>query len=128
MNANDITPHWMKTHGYDGLINQLSGCRCKGDNTCLSANCKLAHKDADGELFVPTPEQAHRRLRDVQFTRASECCLCGCHGNQSCGHEPLDQDMGCYMDLDTVGYICPCCLATIETDHAAIPRPDSEDP
>ncbi len=34
------------------------------------------------------------------------CEVCGCTGNQSCGHEPLDKEVGCALPD---GLICGCC-------------------
>ena len=34
------------------------------------------------------------------------CEECGCEGNMSCGHEPLDIKMLCALFDDLV---CPCC-------------------
>ena len=41
------------------------------------------------------------------------CEQCGCTGNQSCGHEPLDKDLLCTIlqDDDT----CGCCA--IDPQH-----------
>jgi hypothetical protein len=39
---------------------------------------------------------------------AVKCSRCGCLGNSSCGHEPLDKEKCC--TLDQVG-VCPCCRA-----------------
>lgn len=35
-----------------------------------------------------------------------KCERCGCEGNMSCGHKPLDKDKGCTLGRD---FICPCC-------------------
>ena len=34
------------------------------------------------------------------------CAVCGCLGNMSCGHEPLDLEKCCTLDGQEV---CPCC-------------------
>jgi hypothetical protein len=36
------------------------------------------------------------------------CSRCGCLGNMSCGHEPLDKEKCCTLDQLEV---CPCCRA-----------------
>lgn len=40
------------------------------------------------------------------------CSLCGCIGNESCGHEPLGND----CTLEEPELVCPCCL--IDPNHA----------
>jgi hypothetical protein len=37
------------------------------------------------------------------------CWKCGCLGNCSCGHEPLDRERCCTLDA---AEICPCCRAS----------------
>ena len=39
-------------------------------------------------------------------TNAAPCGICGCVGNMSCGHEPLDKERCCTLDGAEV---CPCC-------------------
>ena len=39
---------------------------------------------------------------------AVPCAKCGCLGNCSCGHEPLDEEKGCTLNA---AEICPCCRA-----------------
>ena len=46
------------------------------------------------------------------------CELCGCIGNESCGHEPLDKERLCALDALL---ICPCCR--IDKNHMK-PEPD----
>lgn len=36
------------------------------------------------------------------------CQTCGCLGNESCGHEPLDPAKYCAL---TPALVCPCCEA-----------------
>jgi len=42
------------------------------------------------------------------------CVTCGCTGNQSCGHEPLDEDMLCALWPDGV---CGCCKVKEKNNH-----------
>ena len=36
-----------------------------------------------------------------------ECVRCGCLGNSSCGHEPLNEKFGCALNRSG---ICYCCI------------------
>jgi hypothetical protein len=43
-------------------------------------------------------------LSNPEEFEQQECIECGCSGNVSCGHEPLNED--CSLDQTLV---CPCC-------------------
>jgi len=39
------------------------------------------------------------------------CDFCGCTGNMSCGHEPVDKELCCTLVPVGCRWICGCCKA-----------------
>ena len=50
---------------------------------------------------------------DMHDKDICHCELCGCIGNATCGHDPLDSERMC--TLDPVSLVCPCC--SIDPSH-----------
>lgn len=66
----------------------------KSDDCINSVRCK----DKDGATCP---------LECGLFEQIQTCETCGCKGNMSCGHEPLNDYHGCALDQSLV---CACCV------------------
>ena len=53
-------------------------------------------------------------------TNCVPCAVCGCLGNNSCGHDCLDLDKGCTLDR---GEICPCCRSLKRNKQSCLSEP-----
>ena len=63
----------------------------------------------------PTKEDG-MEIEDIEYMQQNVPCEeCGCFGNASCGHEPVDKEMCCTLDSHMV---CACCNSKAITDAA----------
>ena len=53
---------------------------------------------------------------------ACPCAECGCLGNESCGHKPVDMDQCCTLD-DVM--VCPCCNSKFKASRLEALREDA---
>jgi len=49
-----------------------------------------------------------KEIASLNIIEVVPCARCGCVGNESCGHEPLDSTVLCTLGADDV---CGCCRA-----------------
>jgi hypothetical protein len=52
--------------------------------------------------------------------REAACELCGCVGNETCGHEMLDEERMCTLCSVNGQMVCPCCV--IDAGHMKEPE------
>jgi hypothetical protein len=75
-------------------------------NAC--AECIAQRRMHQGAIYLTSPKVPAQRppIGSAPDPDSVPCARCGCMGNSSCGHEPLDMDKCCTLDR---AELCPCC-------------------
>lgn len=77
-----------------------------------------SERQRQGWMLIAKHARQMRRPMRAEKTEepAARCEICGCAGNEACGHEPLDREMMCLL---ADGW-CPCCEAVHSCTQAEV--------